>query len=253
MDPERVKTSLDQIRKVYRRILDDSTPAIVIPNAKTSVDVTKREYDYAVRNRTRGFTPEPWGYTINHDQPLRFTSSKPPNAVEMQVDIYCDVRWMDDDIPVRQDVKVRIWSEHDETIFDPDRDAPRILEQLADPARIHRGRVVSRFHFDRADPDQKRGPAYHLQIGGISEGYELCWHPKKVNVPRFDYRPMELFLACQMIAANFFWDEYLEIREKHEWREELILYQNLLLESHFEDCLKLIRNRESLLDGLWVI
>jgi hypothetical protein len=252
MDPERVKASLQQIRKVYRRILDDTTQAVVIPGAVASVDTTKREYDYAVRNRTRGFTPEPWGYTITHDQPLRFKPSKPPNGVMMQVDIYCDVRWMDDDTPVKQDIKVRTWSEHDETIFDPDRDAQRVFERLADPTRTHRGRVVSRFHFDKANPDQKLGPEYHLQIGGNPEEYELCWHPKKVNVPRFDYRPMELFLVCQMIAANFFWDEYLEIREKREWREELILYQDLLLERHYEDCLNLIRSHESLLDGLWV-
>lgn len=250
MDPERVKTSLRQIGKTYRRILDDSTRAIVIPNAVQSVEVTKERYDYAVRNQTRGFFPEPWGYTITHDQPFRFKSSKPPNGIEMQVDVYCDIRWMDDDIPVRQDIKVRVWSDQDETIFDPQRDSQKVYEQLVDPERIHQGRVISRFHFDRANPDQKRGPEYHLQFGGKSEEYELCWHPKKVNLPRFDHRPLELFLTCQVIAANFFWDDYSEIREKREWREELILYQDVLLESHFAHCLDLVRNHESLLDGL---
>jgi hypothetical protein len=252
MNPERVKASLKLIRKVYRRILDDASQAIVLPSAIASVDATKQEYDYAVRNRTRGFTPEPWGYTIAHDQPLRFIPSKPPGGIEMQVDIFCDVRWTEDEIPVRQDIKVRIWSDHDETIFDPERDAQTVYDQLIDPVRTHRGRVVSRFHFDKADPGQKQGPEYHLQFGGKPESYELCWHPKKVNVPRLDYRPIELFLTCQIIAANFFWEDYLEIREKREWREELITYQDLLLENHYENCLDLIRNHESLLDSLWV-
>jgi hypothetical protein len=252
MDPERVKTSLNQIRKVYRRILDDSTRDIVIPHAIASVDTTKQSYDYAVRNRTRGFIPEPWGYTITHDQPLRFKPARIPNGIELQVDVYCDVRWADDDRPVRQDIKVRIWSQHDEVIFDPERDAQIIETKLTSLERNYPGRVVARFHLDRADPGQKAGPEYHLQFGGKPEDYELCWHPKKVNVPRLEYRPVELFLTCQMIVANFFWEEYLEIREKREWREELILYQDLLLRRHYENCLNLIRNHESLLDGLWV-
>jgi len=253
MDPKRVQASLKQIGKVYRRILDDATRAIVIPNAVASVDATKREYDHAVRNRTRDFTPEPWGYTITHDQPLRFKPAKIPNGIELQVDVYCDVRWTDDDDrPVRQDIKVRIWSQYDEVIFDPERDAQTIETKLTSLERNHPGRVVARFHFDRADPGQKAGPEYHLQFGGKAEDYELCWHPKKVNVPRFEYRPVELFLTCQMIAANFFWEEYLEIREKSEWREELIFYQDRLLRHHYENCLNLIRNHKSLLDGLWV-
>jgi len=252
MNPERVKASLQQIRKMYRRILDATTGAVVIPAAVASVDTTKREYDYAVKNRTRGFTPEPWGYTISHDQPLRFKPARIPNGIELQVDVYCDVRWAEEDKPVKQDIKVRVWSQYDEVIFNPERDAPIIETKLVNPERNHPGRVVARFHFDRADPGQKTGPEYHLQFGGKSEDYELCWHPKKVNVPRFEYRPMELFLTCQMIAANFFWEEYLEIREKSEWRKELVLYQDRLLTDHYENCLNLIRNHESLLDGLWV-
>jgi hypothetical protein len=84
------------------------------------------------------------------------------------------------------------------------------------------------------------------------EDYELCWHPKKVNVPRLNYQPMELFLTCQMIASNFFWKEYLEIREKSEWREEVIYYQERLLRGYYKKCLDAIENKEPLLDKLWV-
>lgn len=247
-----MQTSLRLIGKVYNKILDETSLAIVLPSAEANVRTMKEQYDYAKRNQSRGFTPESWGYTIEHTQPLRFVPSKILRGVELQIDVYCDVRWEDDDRPVKQDIKVRIWSQHDETIFDPHRDSTEIFDRLADPERMHQGRVISRFHFDKANPDQKKGPEYHLQFGGKSEDYELCWHPKSVDIPRLEYHPMELFLTCQVIAANFFWKEYLEIREKREWREELILYQNLLLLNHYEKCLNVIKNHELLLDSLWI-
>ncbi len=223
MNADRVKTSLKQIGKVYKEILDHTTSQNVLSNAMVRVESTKARYDHAIRNQTRGFTPEPWGYTINHEEPLRFKPTKIPHGVELQVDVYCDIRWInEDDKPVRQDIKVRIWSQHEDTIFNSERDSEKIFDQLFDSQRIYPGRVISRFHFDKANPSQI-GPEYHLQFGGIPEDYELCWHPKKVNVPRLAYQPTELFLTCQMIAANFFWDEYLEIREKLEWKSELVL------------------------------
>lgn len=248
MNPRRVKASLKLIGKVYRTILDE-TSQYVIPLAVEGIGTTKRQYDYAKRNQTRGFEPEPWGYTIHHDQPLRFKPAKIPNGPNLQVDIYCDVRWKDDDIPVKQDIKVRIWSQQDDIIFDPQRDSKQIEEELLNPARSQQGRVVSRFHFDRATPDQD-GPGYHLQFGGIPQDYELCWHPEKVNVPRIAYQPMELFLTCQMVVANFFSTEYQEIKQKSEWTQELILYQNRLLHNYYEKCLNVIGRKESLLDNL---
>jgi hypothetical protein len=251
MDPERVQSTLRLIGKVYKRVLDD-TAQYVIPSAVEMVSLTKEQYDYAKRNLTRGYVPEPWGYTIDHQQPLRFKPKKIPNGIELQPEVYCDIRWMDADIPVKQDIKVRIWCEHAETIYVEDRDSPRILEQLADPKRQYKGRVVSRFHFDKADltAGHTYHPEYHLQFGGISMGYELCWHPPKVNVPRLNHQPMELFLTCQMIAANFYWEEYQEIKEKREWREGLVYCQELVLRDYYQKCVKLIEDKESLLDGL---
>jgi hypothetical protein len=251
MDPDQVCTSLRQIGKAYQKILDGSSQ-YVLESAAINVEVSKEQYDQAKRNERRtGLKPEPWGYTIHHDQPLRFIPSKIPNGIEVEVDVYCEILWADGDVPVKQDIKVRIWSQHDQTIFNPDRDSKRIEEELTSSKRIHNGRVVSRFHFDKADPNQS-GPEYHLQFGGIPEEYELCWHPKKVNLPRFAHQPMELFLTCQMIAVNFFGDEYEEIKRKMEWEYELLFYQNLLLRKHYQECLKAIEEKKPLLDSLWV-
>ena len=256
MDEKRVMNSLRLIGMVYKPVLDDSSQ-YVIPQAIEMIRVTKDQYDWAIRNRSRGFQPEPWGYTIQHDNPIRFTSVEVPNSVEMQVDVYCNVRWAEQDIPVVQDIKVRVWSKHNETIFDAERDSQNILDELTRADRIHHGRVVSRLHFDKANlnPNTRSAyqPEYHVQFGGTSETYELCWHPKKVNVPRLNHQPLELFLVCQIIAANFFPEIYRDqIREKAEWRQELIHYQNLILRGYYEKCLNVIDARDSLLDALCV-
>jgi len=247
-----VQGLLRNISKTCRRILDDSSLNIVIPQAIEMVEVTFNSYEYAKRNQTRGYNPAPWGYAIDHSQPLRFRPSNALGGIRLQVDVYCDIRWRDKDLPETQDIKVRIWSEDDPIRFDEERDAQKILAQLTDPARNRSDRVISRFHFDKTNQNQQSGPLYHLQIGGIPHDYELCWHPKGVNTPRLGYHPMELLLTCQMIAANFFWTDYLEIREKSEWRTEVKHFERLLLKDYFKRCYDAIDSAESLFDDLWV-
>ena len=245
-------TSLRQILKIYNPILDVSANS-VIPHATANLKASKKRYDEV----KQGSYPEPiertWGYTIDHDEPLRFKKS-PVRDIELSVDVYCDIRWNDKNIPTNQDIKVRIWSTHDDTVFLENRDARHVCEQLTDPERDHHGRVISRFHFDKVNSDQGKTleyhPEYHLQFGGKPEDYELCWHPKKVNIPRLSFPPMELFLTCQMIAANFFWEDYLDLREKSEYQAELAMYQNLLFRSYYEECLNAVKNKESVLDRL---
>lgn len=254
MDAKRVETSLSQIRKIYNRILDDSANS-VIPKAIAGLIASKQMYEQDNQDSSSQSRGRTWGYTIDHDEPLRFRTSL-TRDIELSVDVYCDIRWADQSTPVNQDVKVRIWSNHDDTIFREDRDAEYVYNQLADPERAYRGRVVSRFHFDRVNTDQGRTleyhPEYHLQFGGKHEEYELCWHPKKVNIPRLSFPPMELFLTCQMIAANFFWEDYVEIRERSEYRAELAMYQHLLLGNYYEGCLQAVRDKESVLDRLGI-
>jgi hypothetical protein len=256
MDPKLIKTSLSLIREVYSDILDASYK-IIIPAAIESVDTTKDVYDQAKRDQYRlKREPTPWGYTIYHNQPLRFRPVDVPNSIQLQVDVYGDVRWADDDMPVRQEIKVRIWCLHDNTTFREDYDSEEIFYELEDETKPYyprpqkRSRVVSRFHFDRANPKQ-RGPQHHLQFGGIPESYELCWHPEKVNLPRLEYQPMDLFLTCHMIAANFFNQEYIEIRKRREWRQQTLLCQNWFVKEYYRQCFETVNNKQILLDRLW--
>jgi hypothetical protein len=145
---------------------------------------------------------------------------------------------------------------HEETIFRDEFDAERISEELEDDDRPYfprphrKSRVVSRIHFDKANPSQV-GPLYHLQFGGISRPYELFWHPEKVNVPRLEYQPMDLFLTCQMVVANFFPEHYSEIRIRPEWRKQLIWCQENFLLQHYELCFNALKDKQTLLDVLW--
>ncbi|HEU0143285.1 MAG TPA: hypothetical protein VFQ47_00735, partial [Nitrososphaera sp.] len=169
MDQKIVKASLSQIRKIYSKILDNDSKSIVIPNAIERVEVTRVKYDEDKRNESRGIKPTFWGYTIDHTQPLRFIPSK-VRDIKLQVDVYCEILWKDDDIPVKQDIKVRIWSKHNATIFREEMDSTAILEQLTEAGRQHPGRVVSRFHFDRVYREPGAGavfdasPEYHFQV-----------------------------------------------------------------------------------------
>lgn len=248
MNPERVKATLRETRKIYRHILDENSKSIVLPAAEASVDESYAAYIEAKKNATRGAKVKPWGYSIEHDQPIRFIRS-PENGVQLRADIYCDIKWAEDDSLVTQDIKLRVWSEHIPTIYTPERDAEAIEDAVTDPERSHPGRVVLRMHFDRANPDQL-GPEHHLQIGGKPEEYELCWHPESVKVPRLSFQPMELFLACQIVAANFFPTEYADLSLKSEWIQELIYYQNALLLGYYKRCMDAINSHISLLDAL---
>jgi hypothetical protein len=66
------------------------------------------------------------------------------------------------------------------------------------------------------------------------------------------FQPMELFLTCQLVAANFYWKDYEEIRKKGEWKRELIQYQKLLLLPHYRKCVELLDSNKPLLDELLV-
>jgi hypothetical protein len=257
MDPSKVQASLRQIAKIYSKILDDESRSIVIPSAEQSVQTSRDKYDREKRNASRGIIPTTWGYSIDHSQPLRFVKSE-VRHLDFKIDVYCDIQWKDEDVPVKQDIKIRVWSEHSDTIFRPAFDSPQIEEGLTDVTRRYPGRVVSRFHFDKVNREGSAAsgfepaPEYHLQLGGIAQSYELCWHPDKVNLPRLMFQPMELFLTCQLVAANFFWSEYVEIKKKSEWKQELIQYQDILLAPHYRRYVACLDRRDSLLDSLIV-
>ncbi len=244
-----VERTLRVLNNVYNSILDESA-SYILPQAITEVSATYGDYKKAQERNPRAEVRETWGYTIYPYAPLRFKPTK-NNGIDFIVDVYCDIQWRNDDLPVSQDIKIRAWSTHRPTIYHDERDSPNIKAILDSAGRNPVGRVVSRLHFDKANESQA-GPEYHMQFGGKPENDELCWFPESVKIPRLEYKPMELFLVCQLVAANFYPDEYAEIKEKSEWLGTLRWSQQSLLLPYYQKCLTALQGDISLLDHMWM-
>lgn len=257
MHPERVQQTLRYVQQVYRNILTPESKGVL----DDAIEFVASSYERA--RRATNPDEKTWGYILSRERPLRFVASQ-TKRVPLHVDVSCEVLWKEkdvkdqnDDIPWKQAIVVRAWCHHTDTIWNEMRDATHVREQLNDPDRTYKGRVVGRFHIDRhihvtGTTSAEYHPEYHLQIGGSAQDYELWMLPHNIEVPRFPHQPMEIFLTCQMIAANFFWKTYQEIARKNEWLQELQLYQNCVLKHYYETCLDLIESNESLLDGLGI-
>ena len=193
-----------------------------------------------------------WGYEISDTYPLSFKPSEVLNGA--RVDVYCNIKWAEDDLPAKQDIKLRIWSEDQAIAYRPELDAEDVYLKLEDSARSHRGRVVSRFHFDKVDHTQGKSnqyhPPFHMQVGGIPRDYELCWHPQPFDIPRIAHQPMELFLTCQLVACNFFPEKYAALSQELVWLTQLRFHQSTLLLKYYKRCVKAIEDKDSLVDFL---
>lgn len=241
------------LQKMFRRVEKD-LGHLFADEAAGVIDET-RYLMMASYKRYQEGQSRTWGYTIHSERPIKFRQSQRP-VQDNQVDLYCNVQWTDDDLPVEQDIKIRVWGLHQSLMFRDDLDAVRVQEELTNPDRKHKGRVISRYHFDRVnrhdsgEVSEEYHPTFHLQIGGKSLHDELCWHPQTFDIPRIPHHPMDFFLVCQLIAINFFPSDYHQIRENAEWIEQVSSTQRTLLEQYYRKCLECIKAGDSLLDML---
>ena len=250
MNPSLVEQTLISIQNAYGTgtsgILDDSANW-VLPQA---IDLAKRMW---ARTEKDPRNHSEWGYDIYETDPLRF---RPEDALKgVTVDVYCRLRWSrGTDVPSEQVIQVRVWSRNKNLVYRPDLDSERVHELLKDSTRKHPGRVISRFHLDRANlspcSTNEYHPEFHLQVGGDSEDYELCWHPDTFDLPRIPLYPMELFLTCQLVAINFFPDAYDKIKKERHWKGRLRDLQQRVWLEHHKECVRTIDAGDSLLDLL---
>jgi hypothetical protein len=240
-----IKAGLQEIKKNFESVLEDDA-GWIIDEAIAELDSSKEEFERR-QGKTHDLTrlrPEPWGYRIYPDSPLRFRPSRVIRGVNLWVDLYCTVLWKEEGaLPIKQDIHLRVWSDEIDYIYRSDWDSEIVYDRLTE------GRVMLRCHFDLANPGQP-GPEYHLQFGGNSWGNELCWFPESMNLPRLPYPPMDLVLVCQLIAANFYWDEYVGFRETSEWKNALRRSHEYLLKDYYEGCLGAL-DQDLLVDHLW--
>ncbi|TDX65133.1 hypothetical protein EDE12_103105 [Methylosinus sp. sav-2] len=112
---------------------------------------------------------------------------------------------------------------------------------------------VSRWHLDLANKQEgayQSGPITHLQYGGHHHAARAHDHPLKV--PRWCHPPMEVALLCEVVAANFYEEDWLKLREDPNWCDAISLYERLCY-SHYVDQLQnsLFVSSTTALNRMW--
>lgn len=241
-----IQEGLSQFKKLFQKILEDDAGQI-IDEAIAELNSSKELFD---KNKRRKDDPKLklryWGYKIRPERPLRFITSKAIDGASIHADLFCDISWEDENKPpVQQVIQVRVWSKEFAYIHRTDWDAESLIDRIVDQKR-----VMLRFHFDQAERNQQ-GPIHHLQFGGNARKEEACWFPEIINLPRINYPPMDLILIGQLIAANFYYDEYQKVRNTPEWIKIVRDSQKSFLNDYYTKCISAINGNDILLDRLW--
>jgi hypothetical protein len=179
---------------------------------------------------------------------------------EIWVDLYCDVRWEGDDpLPSQQDLKIRVWTEvedpflhpHEREALEADEGDPYVLDAI-ETAR-YGGRVIHRCHFDRANagdgptPHPQPGPRFHLQFGGEPCDDEFPWLTRVISIPRLPFPPIDLVLACDIVASNFYPDLHQKLVGDAQWAAAVRRSEGGALRAYLERSLGAIRREECVL------
>lgn len=97
---------------------------------------------------------------------------------------------------------------------------------------------ISRWHLDLANCENgnwQSGPLVHLQYGGHNHGARHLDH--QLKTPRWCHPPMEVALLCEVVAANFFEESWVELRENPTWCSAISKFEKIC----FADYLKKIQ------------
>ncbi|MBN9336139.1 hypothetical protein [Devosia sp.] len=112
---------------------------------------------------------------------------------------------------------------------------------------------LSRWHLDLANKTagvSQSGPVTHLQFGGHNHGDRE--HDHKLKVPRWCHPPMEVALLCEVVAANFYEEEWLGLRDEPNWCQAICLYQQLCYKFYFERMANSLSvSSSTALSGMW--
>ena len=248
LSPADVSRSLEMISGRLYSILENEAQA-VLHGAKAMVYSSHEAHLDSVQNRSRGVSTKPWGFRIEPNSPLRFKKTN-INDLNLRVDLFLTSYWDSDPglMPCELTLAIRVWSLDKHIYFRDDWDAKQLSSQI----NANTGRVMSRLHFDLANKDQP-GPKYHLQVGGKPHDDEFHWFPDSLGVPRILHPPMDLVLATELIAANFYPEDYEKFKREAPWVDSMRTSQEYLLAGYFDQATKALKNKKSLLDTFWNI
>jgi len=179
MKSQSIKASLQRLKMVFRGIWEDGAEN-VIDGAMAELEISKRKFD-GRQGKTHhpNLVPKPWGYRICPEHPLRFKRSTVIRGLLCWLDLYCTVLWeQEEELPVKQDITLRLWSDKLDHTYREDWDSERVLDILTSPSGG--ARVMARWHFDLANLGQS-GPKYHLQFGDILRNDDVPSKPDEAQ------------------------------------------------------------------------
>lgn len=177
-----------------------------------------------------------WSLSISPDYPLRFCPCD-INGNKVQVDFSCNIEGIipsykhrrnpDYKIFEKYNILIRVWSLEDKLSFREGIDSDTLIEKVIENDFK---RVILRFHIDKKVPGvQIEEPLFHMHFGGLSQGNEIAWFPKNIDIPRFHFFPLDVVLATEFILLNFFSIKSYKLREDPEWKSIVISAQEIFL------------------------
>lgn len=167
--------------------------------------------------KARKHSPTQWEFSILRERPVTFKQ----NINKLQVDISTTMQGQDDSV---EDIRtvLRVWCWDKNMSYRKGIDGSAVENKFDATGK----RVLVRYHFERRSQKVKKPePIYHLQVGGHALEDENCWFPKKLDIPRFHFPPMDIVLLCELVLVDFFPEESENLRKNPEWRSLVIKSQ----------------------------
>jgi hypothetical protein len=117
-----------------------------------------------------------------------------------------------------------------------------------------RGERIQRWHVDRANlmgQKYQEGPLYHLQIGGHSRGGDRSLEID-LEEPRWCHPPLDIVLLAEVVAANFYPEEWRVLHAKGSWCSLVHESQKLCFTDYLKKMSNLIDvDRSTALAEMW--
>ncbi len=116
---------------------------------------------------------------------------------------------------------------------------------------IESDKLLERHHLDLANRGQA-GTAWHLQYGGNPAAGVPDLPTSWLGEPRWPCAPVDLTLLFELVAYNFFPDEWAQLDEEGEWLHLIWAAEDLLV-SHYARFIDAHFSREvDLREGTWL-
>lgn len=125
---------------------------------------------------------------------------------------------------------------------------------LALEVKDEEGNVLIKHHVDFANSSGiqfQEGPLFHLQFGGHTPGNSKTFEVP-IKEPRWLCIPLDVVLLCEVVVANFYPEDWVELKRLPGWNDPIIRSQRLCVVP-FLNALqnKVSASSRSLLDHMW--